>query len=177
MDAGQPTQQPMQPDSGARSSNAAGAAPPPMGTPTVSKPDMPRECMPGIYEGTFEGPVTFAVGSFNNVSGTLRAELVLDASGDALQVRDGLMTGKDSTGVGMSAGWTGTVNCASKQLENGRHEHGAWENGSTFTGTLEGTYAIAPYVVSGTWKVQSEQIPLAGGNGTWHMNLIGNPAP
>jgi hypothetical protein len=140
-------------------------------------PVMSKQCMPGLYEGSFEGPVTFAVGSVNSVSGSVRAELLLNASADHLQIRDGMMVGKDSTGVGMSAVWTGSLNCATKTLENGRHETGAWANGSTFTGTLEGAYSVNPYSVSGTWKVQSEQIPLAGGNGAWRMTLRDGPAP
>ena len=127
--------------------------------------------MPGIYEGTFEGPVTFAVGSFNMVTGTMRAELVLEPSSDSLQVRDGMMMGKDNAGIGMTAAWSGIVNCGTKQLEDGRHASGAWENGSTFSGTLDGTYSSNPFAIAGTWMVQSEQIPLAGGNGMWRMSL------
>jgi hypothetical protein len=87
------------------------------------------------------------------------------------------MTGMDIAGVTMSAAWTGSLNCGTKQLENGRQENGAWANGITFTGTLEGAYSVDPYALSGTWQVQSEQIPLAGGNGTWRITLRDSPAP
>jgi hypothetical protein len=144
---------------------------------TTTPPIKVSECRPGVYAGVFDGPVTFAVGSINAVSGTVTAKLVAEASGDALQVRDGVITGMDSTGIGMSAKWTGRLNCATKQLENGLLEAGAWENGSTFIGTLEGMYSLNPYALSGTWQVESGEIPFAGGNGKWRMTLQGSPAP
>jgi hypothetical protein len=133
--------------------------------------------MPGIYEGDFAGPVTFAVGSINRVTGTMRAEAVLDPSGDSLRIGGGVITGMDSFGVGMSATWTGSVSCTTSQLIDGRLGEGAWDNGSTFTGTLEGTYAVSPHAMSGTWQVASREIPLAGGNGEWQMTLRGSSAP
>jgi hypothetical protein len=140
-------------------------------TPSDAMLDAGMPCTPGVYEGEFEGPVTFAVGSINRVAGNIIAVLVSDPSGGQLQVRDGMMTGQDNFGIGMSAAWTGILNCQTRALEDGRQEDGAWENGTTFTGTLTGMYAPDPASLSGTWQVQSEQIPLAGGNGTWRMTL------
>ena len=147
----------------------------------ASSPDKPTpatsRCMPGLYEGEFEGPVTFAVGSINRVTGTIRAELVLELPTDSLRVRDGVITGMDTLGVGMSATWTGAVRCGTTQLEDARLEAGAWDNGSTFTGTLEGSYSPTPHSLSGTWQVESREIPLAGGNGEWQMNLRESRTP
>lgn len=135
------------------------------------------DCVPGLYVGEFEGPVTFSVGSVNSVSGSMRAQLVPVPSGNDLEVRDGMMVGEDASGLGMSSGWTGRLNCATKSLENAKHENGSWDNGSRFEGTLEGTYSLDSSSLSGTWRVESAEIPLAGGNGTWHLTLQESPAP
>lgn len=167
-------------DAGQAAQNAAGAAAP-MGTPDASAPDQLRpdtsRCMPGIYEGDFEGPVTFAVGSINRVTGTMSAVAALDPTGDSLRIASGVITGMDTLGVGMSATWTGTVSCTTSQLTDGQLADGTWDNGSTFTGTLEGTYAVSPHSMSGTWQVESNEIPLAGGNGEWRMSLRGSSVP
>jgi len=180
VDAGRTTQPAARRDAGQAPPNAAGSAAP-MGMPDASAPDQQRpdtsRCMPGIYEGDFEGPVTFVVGSIDRVTGTMRAEAVLDASGDSLRIVGGVITGMDNFGVGMSATWTGSVSCTTSQLTDGRLADGAWDNGSTFTGTLEGTYAVSPHAMSGTWQVESREIPLAGGNGEWQMTLRGSSAP
>lgn len=183
-DAGRANAEPAGRDAGRPADNVAGSAAAPMepteaidaAPPEAAKPDTSR-CMPGSYEGTFEGPVTFAVGSINRVTGTVRAELVLEPSGESLIIRDGVITGMDGLGVGMSATWTGNVNCGVGQLENGTLQAGAWDNGSTFTGTLEGTYSPVPHSLSGTWQVQSVEFAFAGGNGDWRMALRGNSPP
>lgn len=182
LDAGHMSPPAARSDAGSGQTTAGAAAPLGMrdaldaSTPGQLKPDTSR-CMPGIYDGEFEGPVTFAVGSINRVTGTMSAIAVLDPSGDSLRIQGGAITGMDSLGVGMSATWTGSVSCGTSQLRDGRLENGAWDNGSTFTGTLQGTYSPRPHAMSGTWQVESVEIPLAGGNGEWRMSLRQSSPP
>lgn len=146
----------------AGSGNAGGGAP-------ALEPDAGTLCVAGTYVGTFEGSVTFLQGSLSGINGTIRAELVLDPSGDYLRIRQGSVTGVNDQGVKMNAGWTGALSCETGELEGAELHDGTWDNGSRFSGTLAGTYSTSTSSLSGTWQVRSDEFVWAGGNGTWSM--------
>lgn len=136
-------------------------------------PAMP--CAPGMYSGTFEGSVTYVEGSLSSIAGTVQAELMRDASGQDLTVSAGEITGV-SDGTRMTSKWTGTLSCQTRQLENAT-QAGAWENGSSFSGVLEGTYSERDNTIIGTWQVRSDLIPFAGGRGDFRMVLSARSDP
>ena len=156
--------------SGEPASPAAAGSGNTAGVPVV-EPDAGSSlmCRAGRYDGSFEGSVTFLQGSLTGIKGSIRATMTLDAAGAYARVSQGTVTGVNDQGVKMNAGWTGALNCKTGQLENAELVDGTWDNGSTFSGTLMGAYFTSTESLSGTWQVRSNELALAGGNGTWNM--------
>ena len=126
-------------------------------------------CAAGHYDGTFDGSVTFLQGTLSGIKGTISAEMTLDAAGDALRVSEGRVIGTDDQGNHMSAGWVGLLNCKTAELESAELVDGAWDNGSSFSGTILGAYSASTSALTGTWRVRSNLWLWAGGDGNWSM--------
>ncbi len=144
-------------------------------------PDLtPSACRGGRYEGVFSGTISGvsyplsgpAIGSVSLVLG--------QPSGEFFTIGDGHMTGTATvpgiTGTyPYSADLTGTLNCSSLMLENGKLENGkVLVMGTTFlfTGPIDATYNPGAQTLSGTWNGK-ESSNLAVGNGNWSVTYTG----
>jgi hypothetical protein len=134
-------------------------------------------CKPGVYAGTFSGSIQVIGLSLSSVTGTVRAELALDASGEHLAIDDARVVGVDQNGNSLTVDLSGRINCASERLEDGRLENGTFRNASSntgiaFTGTTQGMYAEDPHSVVGTWSGEAtDAASLLTGQGTWSLTL------
>jgi hypothetical protein len=92
-------------------------------------------CKPGLYAGTFSGSIQLVGLSLSTVTGTVRAQLTPDSSGGRLDLHDGRVMGLDQDGNRLTVNLTGSVNCQTDQLENGKLESGNFHNvRSAFSG-------------------------------------------
>jgi hypothetical protein len=171
-------------DAGAPQSDRVDASKPDA-APSASKPDaqMPSapdaattqsSCQPGLYAGTFSGSIQLIGLSLSTVTGTVRAQLVLDASGTQLDLHDGRVMGLDQDGNRLTSDLTGTVNCQTEQLENGKLANGIFHNvgsdsDTAFIGTAQATHASDPHSLVGTFAVEAPDTLVIGGRGTWSL--------
>jgi len=151
----------------------AGTPPTPVdaGPPVV--PDAGRVgCLAGIYKGGFEGEISALLGAIRiDVAGEMTIEVELSGSGDRLTIRSGVLQGTDTSADKnpLFARIAGTLNCATKKLENGVISDGTYNRvdpiwggpptTTTFSGTAAGSYSTSPPAAYGTWMVKN-------GNGT-----------
>jgi hypothetical protein len=149
----------------------AGTPPPPVdaGPPVV--PDAGRVgCLPGIYKGSFEGEISALLGAIRiDVAGDMTIEVELSGAGDRLMIRNGVLQGTDTSADKnpLFARIAGTLNCASKKLENGVISDGTYNRvdpiwgmagqptTTTFAGTAAGSYSTSPPAAYGTWMVKN----------------------
>jgi cytoskeletal protein CcmA (bactofilin family) len=164
------------PDAGSPPPTPTAGATAPPATPDAGPPPAASSCTPGMYSGNFRGAV-FADGEqLANVTGRMRAELVLDSTGTRLVLRDGRVTGSDRDENRLTVSLTGSINCTTLELEQGALIDGSYfYEGSrmsfTFQGTLDGTYSPDPPSVNGTWSGASDDIALITAQGTWNLQL------
>jgi hypothetical protein len=155
--------------------------------PSSGKPDAaPRDaaaedvsrtsghCKGGAYTGTFSGSIQLIGLSLSSVTGVVRADLMLNASGEHLDMHDGSVMGVDQDGNRLTVNLSGSVNCKTDQLENGKLENGNFHNlgsaGDTaFMGSAEATYSRDPHSVVGTFSVAATDSSLLTGRGTWTL--------
>jgi hypothetical protein len=146
----------------------------PQQLPDASTP--PVRCKPGVYTGTFSGSIQLIGLSLSSVTGTVRADLVSDATAEHLDFHDGHVVGVDQDGNRLTCGLAGRVNCADFQLEEGRLEAGIFHNldsnsDTAFIGSAQAMYSQQPHSVVGTWQVEAKDSSLLGGRGTWSLIL------
>jgi hypothetical protein len=143
---------------------------------------METRCAPGIYTGQFNGSIQLVGLALSSVTGTIRAELKLDAGKQHLAIQDARVIGVDQDGNSLDVALTGSVDCATFRLDDGRLDHGIYRNTvsgveQTFNGDVQGTYSQAPSSVLGTWLVETTDTSLLGGRGTWTILLSEQRAP
>ena len=131
-------------------------------------------CKGGAYTGTFSGSIQLIGLSLSSVTGVVRADLTLDASGEHLDMHDGSVMGVDQDGNRLTVNLTGRVNCKTDQLENGKLENGNFHNvgsdsDTAFIGSAEATYSRDPHSVVGTFSVEATDTSLLTGRGTWTL--------
>jgi hypothetical protein len=134
-------------------------------------------CMPGEYAGTFTGSVEVIGVSLSSVSGVVRAVLTLDASRQRLQMESGLVAGVDQSGNSVAVDLSGSINCATNQVEGGRLDNGvihirSSDTDISFIGTVQAAYSADPYSLVGTWTIEAPgTASLLTGQGTWSLAL------
>jgi hypothetical protein len=146
-------------------------------SPEPSRPDAGSghvRCKPGVYTGTFSGSIQVIGLSLSTVTGTVRAKLERDASGEHLVIRDGRVSGVDQDGNMLACGLSGTIGCEDQQLVDGRLEDGNFHNvgsdsDTAFAGAVQAMYSDEPHSLVGTWTVEATDTSLLGGRGTWSL--------
>jgi hypothetical protein len=155
---------------------------PDTGTPMMPGPvDAGLSCVPGTYKGVFAGDISALLGIIKReVSGTISIDIALSGSASRLEIRNGTLSGKDSMGFPVRAVVSGTLNCETKRLENGRLTEGVYEGNdpitnrpstTQFSGTCTANYTTDPPSASGGWDVQN-RLGTRGGEGTWSATLV-----
>jgi hypothetical protein len=144
--------------------------------PAMQTMQKPVRCKPGIYTGTFTGSIQLAGLSLSSVTGTVRAEMTLDAAAAHLVFDGAKVMGVDQDGNRLTVELSGKVNCADNRLEDGRLKNGNFRNidadsDTAFTGAAEATYSQEPYSLIGTFTVEAQETALLGGRGTWSVLL------
>jgi hypothetical protein len=134
------------------------------------------QCKPGLYEGEFQCTYTDPSGGGGvPVSGPISVRLVESASGELLEVRDGVLDGTANALFIFRADVVGKLDCY-KATFNGRLVNGTYSGFAIVNGTFEGplgsTYdhqAVA--LTSGTWQLT---VAASGGgcNGTWSARYV-----
>lgn len=138
-------------------------------------------CRPGTYAGVFAGEIRALLGIVRvTISGTLRFELPAATSGN-LVLQNGTLDGKDSDGHPLKARVSGTLNCATGELEGGRLTNGTYTRpdpvlrGRTttaqFTGVTSGVMRGDPPAAQGSWAVDNERNTRTG-SGSWSAQLV-----
>jgi hypothetical protein len=171
-DAGEPAK-PNAGGGGAPAPVDAGAARDAGRTMQPLEPD--PHCKEGIYAGTFSGSIQLIGLSLSTVTGTVRAELMLNPAGTYLEIRDARVVGVDQDGNTLTVDLSGNLNCMSDALEDGTLANGVYHNVASnsdtlFTGEAQATYSEDPHSVVGTFTVVAEGlVPLFTGRGTWSL--------
>jgi hypothetical protein len=163
---------------------AAPVVPPDAALPLV--PDAGRTgCLPGTYKGSFEGEISALLGLVRiDVAGDITIEVDLEqAGGDRLKVKTGILQGTDTSDQKnpLFARIGGTLNCATKKLENGTITDGTYNRvdplypwqpptTTTFSGTISGVYSTSPPAAVGTWMVTNDTGTRTS-MGTWNAAL------
>jgi hypothetical protein len=146
------------------------------GTATdASTPVKPTsECVPGTYKGAFSGQVSFIPSLFGSllsvdITGAITISMGTNTSGNQLVISDGSVTGKDQDGRPITAVVTGTLDCVTKKLLNGKLTNGKYVRSSSntveFSGTVTADYSPNPPSAAGAWKTSGGF--LEGGGGSW----------
>jgi hypothetical protein len=143
-------------------------------TTTTTTSTSTLRCRPGVYTGTFSGSLQLIGLSLSPVTGTVRAELVADATAEHLDLHDGHVVGVDQDGNRLTCALVGRINCADFQFVEGRLEDGKFHNldsnsDTAFTGSAQAMYSQEPHSVIGTWQVEATDTSLLGGRGTWTL--------
>jgi hypothetical protein len=137
------------------------------------------ECVAGNYKGEFTGSVQFLPTPLGalldvNIQGTLEITVQAATQGDVLVAKNGKVHGTDQDGNPVDADLTGSLDCATKKLVNGKLVNGKYTRASilttSFSGTVEGVYLAKPPSASGTWKTSAGF--LEGGGGSWNAALV-----
>jgi hypothetical protein len=160
-------------DSGAASRDAGGVSPGADGGGS--------ECVVGTYRGVFAGTVQFLPGIGGllgllsvDITGSLEISVEADERGSVLIAKNGKVHGTDQDGNPVDADLTGSLDCTTKKLVNGKLLNGKYvRNGlinTSFSGTVSGNYSADPPSASGTWETSSGV--LEGGGGTWSATLV-----
>jgi hypothetical protein len=137
------------------------------GPPVV--PDAGRTgCLAGTYKGSFEGEISALLGAIRiDVAGDMTIDVELSGAGDRLMIRTGVLQGTDTSDQKnpLFARISGTLNCATKKLENGTISDGTYNRvdpiwggpptTTTFAGTAAGSYSTSPPAAYGTWMVKN----------------------
>lgn len=137
-------------------------------------------CRAGTYTGVFAGEIRALVGIVrSDILGTLRFQLPA-ATGDRLTLQSGVLEGRDKDGHPIRASLSGTLNCATGQLENGRLRDGTYtkpdplvrgrNTTARFTGVVSGTLSGDPPVGRGSWAVDNDRNARTG-SGSWAVNF------
>jgi len=145
---------------------------------TYSDAGPASECVPGTYKGAFSGQVNFLPIAFGgllgvDITGTISISIEADAKGALLTAKNGTVEGTDQDGNPVRAQVTGTLDCATKKLQNGKLVNGTYvRTGTTvsFSGTVTADYSPNPPSATGTWKTSGGL--LEGGNGVWSAVLV-----
>jgi hypothetical protein len=156
------------------------AAPADAATPPVDTGPPPPKCTAGSYRGTFMGSVAVQVFGLDITTiplmGTITLTAVADGA-DRFNVTNGAVTGTDDANDPITARVTGTMNCATGKLENGKLEDGKyihWLVGEIlFTGSVSGTYTNTPPSANGNWQTETASTTLLrSGMGTWNVSHV-----
>lgn len=146
------------------------AEPPPVDAGPPLVPDAGRVgCLAGTYKGSFEGEISALLGAIRiDVAGDMTIEVELSGTGEHLMIRNGILQGTDTSEQKnpLFARISGSLNCATKKLENGVISDGTynrvdpvWPVGppttTTFAGTATGIYSTSPPAAVGTWTVKN----------------------
>lgn len=159
----------------ARDAAPVDAAPPPVDT----GPPAPK-CTAGKYAGMFAGSVfveLFGIPLFEiRLMGNISLSAAAEQGTDRFTIGNGAITGQDGDGNAITATVTGSLNCTTGKVENGRL------NGKYlqpllgeifFDGAVAGTYTNTPPSANGTWQTETASTTLLkGGMGTWNVSLV-----
>jgi hypothetical protein len=159
----------------------AGAAPRDAGGLGPAADGAVSECVAGTYRGVFAGNVQFLPGIGGllgllsaDITGTLEITVEADALGSVLIAKNGKVHGTDQDGNPVDADLTGSLDCTTKKLVNGKLVNGKYVRSglinTSFSGTISGNYSADPPSASGTWETSAGV--LEGGGGTWSATLV-----
>ncbi len=135
-------------------------------------------CLPGTYDGTFEGTITLLGVIPLPINGQIAIHVESNATGDRLTIDNGSISGEDQDGNTVKADVTGTLNCATNKLENGTLANGEYKRkslGTTvkFTGVVTANYMPGEKpTMAGTWKTDGGA--FENGEGTFQAKFA-NP--
>lgn len=135
--------------------------------------DAGSQCIPGTYKGKFGGTITIIGLIKLDITGDVTIEVATNSTGDKLVLNNGKIVGKDQDDNPVEATVSGTLNCATGNLESGKLENGKYTRPVTgtvnFSGTATAKYTPNPPSAVGTWKTNSG---LESGSGTWDAALV-----
>jgi hypothetical protein len=156
----------------------SGTTTPPADAGTAADASTPvkpaSECVPGTYKGSFSGQVSFIPSLFGSllsvdITGAITINMGTNTSGNQLVISDGSVTGNDQDGRPITAVVTGTLDCVTKKLLNGKLTNGKYVRSSSntveFSGTVTADYSPNPPSAAGAWKTSGGF--LEGGGGSW----------
>ena len=158
------------------------AGPPEAGPPDAGPADAGLRCIPGTYSGAFAGEISALFGIIRiDIQGTISIDISPPAeSTDQLPIRNGKLDGKDTENNPITATISGTINCTTRRLENGRILNGMYTRRDPiyggpprtvgFNGTATAIYNLDPPSATGQWEVVNET-GLRAGSGTWSTTL------
>ena len=139
--------------------------------PDSSIVEEPSTCFAGVYTGTFEGEIKVLGFISLPIEGEIAITVATSDSGDSLTIEDGEIMGEDQDGNPIQAEVSGSMNCVTNRLENGKLLNGVYTRtglGMTveFEGTADATYEPGDQPsLSGTWKTNGG--PIEQGMGTF----------
>ena len=134
-------------------------------------------CTPGDYVGAFAGTVQVLSLPVVGITGTVTAELVANKAGDALVIASSRIEGMADEQTKVTAKLTGTVNCATLELEDGALADGVLttpgllgeSSTTTFSGKASALYASGPPALKGMWQAAPNS--ALSGSGSWSVAL------
>jgi hypothetical protein len=159
----------------ARDAAPVDAAPPPVDT----APPAPK-CTAGNYRGMFMGSVIVEFLSIPLFEILLTGDISLSAAAEAgtdrFTITNGAIVGKDNEDNQVTATVTGSLNCTTGKVENGRLSGRYFRpllGEILFDGNVAGTYTNTPPSANGTWQTETASTDLLkGGMGTWNVSLV-----
>lgn len=156
---------------------------PEAGPAEAGAPDAGVRCIPGTYSGSFSGEISALFGIIRiDISGTISIDITPPAaSSDQLPIRNGKLDGKDSENNPIVATISGTLNCTTRRLENGRITNGMYTRRDPiyggaprtvgFNGVATAVYNLDPPSAAGQWEVVNET-GLRAGSGAFSTTLV-----
>jgi hypothetical protein len=161
------------PAAGTPAAGAVASAPPTEAQATSTA------CQPGMYSGAFTGSIQLIGLSLSSVTGTIRARLELDASKQTLSLQEARIQGVDQSENQVTGLLTGTLDCRTRMLMDGRLENGNYhgkddKQGTAFSGTTQASYASDPPSATGTWQASADSVQVIAGQGTWSLVFTGS---
>jgi hypothetical protein len=159
----------------ARDAAPVDAAPPPVDTAPP-----PPKCTAGTYRGMFMGSVIvefLTIPLFEiQLTGDISLGAVAEAGTDRFTITNGAIMGKDNEDNQVTATVTGSLNCTTGKVENGRLSGRYFRpflGEILFDGNVAGTYTNTPPSANGTWQTETASTDLLkGGMGTWNVALV-----
>lgn len=135
--------------------------------------DAGAACIPGIYKGKFQGKITVLGFIGLDIDGDVNIEIGTEVVDNKVVLDNGKVMGTDQDKNPLEATVSGTLNCITGKLENGKLEDGKYTRPLTgdvlFSGTVTADYTPDPPSAKGTWKTSGG---IEMGMGTWSAALV-----
>jgi hypothetical protein len=154
------------------------AAPVDAAPPVDTAPPAPK-CTAGNYAGMFASSVFVELFGFPlfeiRLMGNISLSAAAQAGSDRFPIANGAITGADTDGNQVTATVTGSLNCTTGKVDDGRlsgkYLHPILGE-ILFDGAVAGTYTNTPPSANGTWQTETASTTLLkGAMGTWNVAL------